>query len=85
MRWYGWNSTGCAAPRGGTELLVDAATIGAALALADAACSKLLSQCEAGLSPEYRVSVGGRHFTDNPAESLSDGETLLVLGADAGG
>jgi molybdopterin converting factor small subunit len=70
---------------GRAELIVDAATIGAALAAADAACPELQSRREIGLSPEYRVSVGGRYFTDNPGELLADGESLLVLGADAGG
>jgi hypothetical protein len=40
---------------------------------------------DSGLSPEYRLSVGGRYFTDNFDEVLADGEALLVLGADAGG
>jgi sulfur-carrier protein len=70
---------------GRAELLVDATTIGSALASADAACPELRSRTNTGVSPEYRVSVGGRYFTDNPAEPLADGESLLVLGADAGG
>jgi len=37
------------------------------------------------LSTEYRLSVGGRYFTDNLGETLGDGDSLLVLGADAGG
>ena len=70
---------------GRTGLLVAAATVDSALAAADAACPDLRSRCGTGLSREYRVSVGGRYFTDNPAEPLSDGDALLVLGADAGG
>jgi molybdopterin converting factor small subunit len=70
---------------GRAELLVDATTIDSALESADAACPELRSRTDSGLSPEYRVSVGGRYFTDNPAEPLADGESLLVLGADAGG
>ena len=77
---------GLARLRGGrTLLLVDATTIGAALASADAACPELRSRTDSGLSPEYRVSVGGRYFTDNLDDLLADGESILVLGADAGG
>lgn len=70
---------------GRAELPVDAATIGAALAAADAACPDLRVRGDSGLSAEYRLSVGGRHFTDNLDELLADGVALLVLGADAGG
>ena len=70
---------------GRTDLLVDAATIDSALAAADIACPDLRSRSGTGLAREYRVSVGGRYFTDNPAELLTDGESLLVLGADSGG
>jgi molybdopterin converting factor small subunit len=70
---------------GCAELIVTAATVGEALAAADAACPALRSRRDAGLSPEYRVSIGGRAFTDNPAETLGPGDSLLVLGADAGG
>ena len=70
---------------GRAELLVDASTIGSALASADAACPELRSRRDDGLSPEYRISVGGRSFTDNPAGPLADGDSILVLGADAGG
>jgi molybdopterin converting factor small subunit len=77
---------GLARLRGGrTELQVDAATIGAALAAADAACPNLRVRSDSALSPEYRLSVGGRFFTDNLNEPLADGEALLILGADAGG
>jgi molybdopterin converting factor small subunit len=70
---------------GRPELLVDARTVGAALTLADAACPDLRSRRDAGLAPEYRVSVGGRYFTDNLGEPLAEGDSVLVLGADAGG
>ena len=70
---------------GRAELRCDAATVGAALAAADAACPALHSRGEAAISPEYRVSVGGRHFTENLMEPLGDGEALILLGADAGG
>jgi molybdopterin converting factor small subunit len=70
---------------GRAELRVEAATVGAALAAADAACPALRSRSDTGLSPEYRASVGGKHFTENSAEPLADGDALLLLGADAGG
>lgn len=70
---------------GRADLVVNAGTIGAALAAADAACPDLRSRCDTGLSPEYRLSVGGRYFTDDLGERLTEGESLLVLGADAGG
>jgi molybdopterin converting factor small subunit len=70
---------------GRAELFVDGKSIGEALAAADEACPGLGSRRDRELSPEYRVSVGGRYFTDNQCELLADGESLLVLGADAGG
>ena len=70
---------------GRAELAVEASTIGEALAAADAACPELRSRSDTGVSPQYRVSVGGRHFTENPDEPLAGGEALVVLGADAGG
>jgi molybdopterin converting factor small subunit len=70
---------------GRAELRVEAATVGAALAAADAACPSLRSWNDSGLSPEYRVSLGGKYFTENLSEPLAEGESLLLLGADAGG
>jgi molybdopterin converting factor small subunit len=70
---------------GRAELPVEAATIGAALDMADAAFPSLRLRSDSGLSSEYRLSVGGRHFTDDLEERLTDGEALLILGADAGG
>ena len=70
---------------GRAELVAEAATVGEALAAADAACPGLRVVRGAGLSPEYLVSVGGKRFTADPAEPLTGGEQLLVLGADAGG
>jgi hypothetical protein len=67
------------------DLLVDASTIRDALAAADATCPELRALPDQGLSREYRVSVGGKYFTDNLNEPIADGEALLVLGADAGG
>jgi molybdopterin converting factor small subunit len=68
-----------------TELRVEAATVGAALAAADAWCPALHARSDTGLSPEYRVSIGGKRFTENLAEPLAEGDAILLLGADAGG
>lgn len=70
---------------GREELLVEATTVGDALAAADAACPELHAMRAARLSPEFLVSVGGRRFTRDTSESIPDGQPLLVLGADAGG
>ena len=70
---------------GRAELRVEAATVGDALATADAACPSLRSSVGGKLSLEYRVSINGKHFTDNLAEPLAPGDALLLLGADAGG
>ena len=70
---------------GRAELQLEAATIGTALAAADAACPGLRALGDNGLSPEYRLSVGGKFFTDKLAEPLHEGDALLILGADAGG
>lgn len=67
------------------EVLVAAATVGDALAAADAVCSGLRSRCDKALSPEYRLSIDGTHFTDDLSEPLAEGQSLIVLGADAGG
>src|SRR5262245_21579419 len=45
---------------GRAELSAEAATVGAALAAADAACPGLRVLRDNGLSPEYLVSVGGK-------------------------
>jgi molybdopterin converting factor small subunit len=70
---------------GRSELAVEATTISAALAAADAACPALNARRSSGLSPEYRASIGGRYFTDDLGEPLADGDALLLFGADAGG
>jgi molybdopterin converting factor small subunit len=70
---------------GRAEVHLEAATIGSALAAAAAACPNLHAICDNRLSAEYRLSVGGKFFTENLAEPLHDGDALLLLGADAGG
>lgn len=77
---------GLARLRAGRPVIaVEAATVGAALAAADAACPALKAHSHAGLSPEYRASIGGRYFTDDLGEPLAEGDSLLLFGADAGG
>jgi hypothetical protein len=70
---------------GRAELLIEAATVGEALAVADAMCPQLHAMSDTGLSPELLVSVGGRRFTRDTREAIPDGQSLLVLGADPGG
>jgi len=70
---------------GRTVLRCTATTIGEALAAADVACPMLHARSDNSLSPEYRVSVGGKRFTEDLAEPLVEGDSLLLFGADAGG
>ena len=70
---------------GRAELLVDAATVGDALAAADASCPGLHATSGNGLSPELLVSLGGVRFTRDTSERILDGQPLLILGADPGG
>ena len=37
------------------------------------------------LKPQYIANLGGRRFICDPQISLSDGDSLLVMSADAGG
>jgi molybdopterin converting factor small subunit len=70
---------------GRAELLIEAATVGEALAAADAACPGLHTMRGGRLSLEYLVSVGGTRFTRDTRAPIPTGQPLLVLGADAGG
>lgn len=70
---------------GVAELAVEAGTVREALAAAQAACPGLRVLRDNRVSPEYLVSVGGTRFTADPDEPLADSDTVLVLGADAGG
>jgi molybdopterin converting factor small subunit len=70
---------------GRAELVVGAATVRDALAAAQAACPGLIVLRDTGLSPEFLVSVGGTRFTTDLDQPLADGDSLLILGADAGG
>jgi molybdopterin-guanine dinucleotide biosynthesis protein A len=62
---------------------VDAATLGEAQAAISAACPALgraISDAR-----HWRWSLGGERFADDPATPLTDGSSLLLLSAQAGG
>lgn len=62
---------------------VDAATLGDALRELSLACPSLGREIAA--SQHWRFSLGGVRFVDDPATPLADGDSLLVLSAQAGG
>lgn len=67
--------------------MVDAVTLGGAL-LAAAHAVPALAQVvldDGRPSPHWRVSLRGERFVDDPATTLADGDSLLVLSAQAGG
>jgi molybdopterin converting factor small subunit len=70
---------------GRRELPVDAATVGEALAAADAACADLRVLCDGRVSAAYIVSVDGDQFAADAGQPLSQGAKVLIFGADAGG
>ena len=70
---------------GRKELVVDAATVGDALAAADAECPELRALCGGRIAATYLVSVNGEQFTTDTRVVLSDGDAVLIFGADAGG
>lgn len=66
---------------------VDAATLGGALRAAAAACPGLVPDVVRGdaLADHFRASRNGHAFVEDPATSLADGDTVLILSAQAGG
>jgi molybdopterin converting factor small subunit len=70
---------------GRKELDVGAATLGEALAAADAGCPKLRALSEGRVSATYLVSVNGEQFTTDTRLALQGGDAVLIFGADAGG
>ena len=66
---------------GRAELMVDAPTVAAALAAADAACPVLRLRGDSGLSSEYRLSVGGRYFTENLDQDFANQNRVFKLGS----
>ena len=67
------------------EFWAEAATLGEALAAADAECSDLRAVRGGVLTAEYLVSLDGNRFTRDLNEFLTNGGCVLVFGADAGG
>jgi molybdopterin converting factor small subunit len=70
---------------GVAELCVEAATVRAALAAVSAARPGLRVLTDSGVSPEFLISLNGVRFAPQLDEPLANGESLLILGADAGG
>lgn len=66
------------------ETSVVAATVGEALeAVAEA--TRLRAISGDAVAREFLVSLGGTRFTTDLDHPLADGDSLLILGADAGG
>lgn len=70
---------------GVANLAVEAATVRAALGAASTACPGLRVLIDSGVSPEFLVSLNGVRFGPELDEPLAGGESVLILGADAGG
>ncbi|MBX6314681.1 MAG: MoaD/ThiS family protein [Isosphaeraceae bacterium] len=74
--------------RAGTgRVALEAATLGEALRALSKSCPGLEGPVLRGGSvhPAYRISLNGDRFVTDPATALSDGDSLLLLGADVGG
>jgi molybdopterin converting factor small subunit len=80
---------GIARARAGVErVAVDAATLGDALRAAASACPGLVPEvisADGRLTENFLASLNGERFVSDPALALADDDTLLVLGAHAGG
>lgn len=72
---------------GRDKVQVSASTLGAALGALEAACPALAAVLveNGGLGPHYRLSLNGREFVSDPDRTLAEGDTLIVLSAEAGG
>lgn len=74
--------------RAGTELVeVEAQTLGEAVRALAETCPGLVPEVIAGghLTAGFLVSLNGERFLDDEAAPLAADDTLLVLGAQAGG
>jgi len=74
--------------RTGVAMLeVRAATLGQAIAQAARLLPQLEEICfqQGRLRPGYLASINGKTFVTDPAVALAEGDTVLVLSADAGG
>jgi molybdopterin converting factor small subunit len=66
---------------------VEAANLGTALAGLAAACPRLVPEVVDGtaLSAGYLASLNGERFIADACHPLAAGDTLIILGAEAGG
>ena len=66
---------------------VEATTLTEALHAAAVALPDFADDCLDGdrLRPDYLANVNGREFTSGSKTPLQDGDTVLILSADAGG
>ena len=69
------------------ELVVSAATVGAALDEAITQCPPLADvfKSDGSLLPQYLLSLDGQRFVADRSQALQSGDRLLLLSADAGG
>jgi len=69
------------------ELKLPVGTVAETLTAVEAHCPGLvgLRDRDGRPAPHFLLSLNGRHFITDPAESLRPGDHLLVLSADAGG
>ena len=72
---------------GSSELTVPARTLGEALAELERRLPVLRDVCVLGgrLKPGYLVNINGQRFTSDVATPLAEGDSVLILSADAGG
>ena len=79
---------GIARARAGAEYVeVDASTLGEALRALAEVCPGVVPEVVngAGLSPHFVASLNGERFVSDAALKLGPRDTLLILGAQAGG
>ena len=70
---------------GVVELAVEAGTVRTALEATSAVCPDLRVLTTSGVSSEFLICLDGVRFAPHLDEPLAGGESLLILGADAGG
>lgn len=79
---------GIARARAGCEAVeLPAASLGEVLAALGRRCPDLVPEVlgESGLAHGYLVSLNGERFLDEPGHALAESDTLVILGAQAGG
>jgi sulfur-carrier protein len=72
---------------GRDRVAVSGATVGAALAELELACPGLAGTVlrDGRLLRHYRLSLNGQDFVSDPDRVLAEGDTLILLSAEAGG